>query len=113
MVTFAIAAFGIPVLWFQDRAEPNVSGEALHRLKTQTTADYELRPLFYQVTDAHMTGPTPDHVQGTVVWRTLFGIPVGQRYDLNTARWITVWTLFLGTELALGLVAIRRLAQDH
>jgi len=113
MVALSIAAFGFPVFWFDDRADPDVSQEALHRLKTQATIGYEIQPLFYQVTDAHMTGPTPDHVEGTVVWRTLFGVPIGQRYDLNVARWIGVWTLFLATELALCIVAFRRLVRDQ
>lgn len=109
MAALAIAAFGVPILLFEDRADPEVSQEAVRRLKTQATIGYEIRPLFHQVTDAHMTGPTPDHVEGTVVWRTLFGVPVGQRYDLNVVRWIGVWTVFLATELGLGAYMFWRL----
>ena len=109
MAALAIAAFGVPALWFEDRADPEASREAMRRLKTHETFGYKIRPLFYHVTDAHMTGPTPDHVEGTVIWRTLFGVSVGQRYDLNVAPWIGVWTMFLATELGLGAYMLWRL----
>lgn len=112
MIGVAIAAFGIPVFWFDDQASPGVSDEALPRLKTQETVGYKIHPLFYQVRQAHMTGPTPDHVEGSVVWRTLFGVSVGHRYDINVERWIAVWGAFLSIELGLGFLVLRRLRRS-
>lgn len=63
--------------------------------------------MFLQVTDAHMNGPTPDHVKGTVVFRTLFGIEVGETHALDYRRWAGVWLAFLVTQAALGIYAAR------
>lgn len=109
MLGLIVGAVAVPTLYYQDRAEPSVSDEALRRLKTQETLGYEIHPLFLQVAGARMTGPTPDHVEGTVVWRTLFGVDVGQRYDLDVGRWLAVWTAFLLAEFALGAYAVRRM----
>lgn len=109
MILLAFAAFGVPLLAYPDRADGNVSDEALHWLRTQDALGYKIRPLFRQVTDATMTGPTPDHVKGTVVWRTLFGVDVGGRYDVDTTRWAGTWAMFLVAELALGAFVVRQL----
>lgn len=53
--------------------------EAVRRLKVQAHRQTKLAPLFYiHVADIQLTGPTPDHVAGRVVWRTIFGAPVGE-----------------------------------
>lgn len=115
-LTLALVAFGAGPLLYQDQTDRTISCEALRRLKTQLAAPYKVRPLVLQVTDAHMTGDTPDHVEGTAVWRTLFGIPVGEpqfaatggHYDLDVSKWMAVWTIFLVTEGLLGSYVLYR-----
>ncbi|MBI4497337.1 MAG: hypothetical protein HY689_05505 [Chloroflexi bacterium] len=113
MLSLGVAACGAPPLVYPDQA-PGVPREALRRLKTQAGQPFKLRRLAYlQVTDAEMTGDTPDHVKGTVVFRTLFGIPFGvssvSSRDLNWSIPAVTWAVFLLAETVLGIVVLRRL----
>lgn len=117
MLGLAVVAFGIGPLLHKDQIDPSVTPEAARRLKTQLALGYTIHPLVLQVTEARMTGNTPDHIEGTGVWRTLFGIPVGERrlaykderYNLDTRKWILVWGIFLLVEGALGAFILRRM----
>ncbi len=71
----AVAAIGVPRLAFDDTS--SAPPEAVRRLKTQAAHVRTIPPLVSQATHAKQHGPTPDHVRGRVVARTLFGIRVG------------------------------------
>ncbi len=77
MLRLVLLAFGASHL-YADQVGPDVLAEALRRLKTQFALPFQVRPWVIQVTEATMTGDTPDHVRGSVGFRTLFGLPVGE-----------------------------------
>ncbi len=92
--------------------------EANRRLETQAALGYKIRPGFMQVTESRVTGDTPDEVTGVAVWRTLFGIPVGEErvdngnkvsFGLKPGRWLLVWVAFLLAEGALGVYLLQQL----
>ena len=110
MIALAVVAFGSSPMLFRDTASPNVSREAMRRLKTQHALGYDgIHPRYLQVTSARMTGPTPDDVEGSVVFRTLFGIRVGERYDLDYWRWVGAWVVLLSAESVLASILLREL----
>jgi hypothetical protein len=116
MLGVVLAAFGIGPLVYKDHADPQVPPEALRRLKTQLSLDLKIRPLVLQVTEVHMVGDTPDAVEGTGVFRSLFGVPVGQiqiggqnaNHYFDSRKWMTTWVIFLLVEGALGTFVLRR-----
>ena len=117
MLGLSFAAFAIPILVFPDQA-PEVSKEALRRLRTQAAAGVEIAWLLSpQVVDARMVGPTPYHVEGRVVWRSLFGVVVGETtvtqhqssYRWDTGKLALVWAVFLVTETLLAGSIVWRL----
>ena len=119
MLAIGLLAFGMGPLLYRDQHDPAVPPEAIRRLKTQIAVPYDVRPAILQITEAHMAGPTPDHVEGTAAWRTLFGIVIGspqhtlshQHYDLQVTAWILIWGLFLLVEGGLGTLVVWRLLQ--
>ncbi len=120
MLGLVIAAFSLPLL-HTDQADASVSAEALRRLKIQAVLPYGgLHPRSLQVTEAHMTGPTPDHIEETVVFRSLFGLPVGtvviqsQDYHLNfdPDAWFGLWFGFVALEVTLGTYALWRAMRE-
>ncbi len=74
-VLLAVAALVVPRFAFDDTA--SAPSEAVRRLKTQAAHVRTIPPLVSQATHAEQYGPTPDHVRGRVVARTLFGIRTG------------------------------------
>lgn len=132
MLGVGFAAFGLPQLLYRDYAPTALQGgcvywgsqpctvAAIRRLKTQAARGYKLRPEFSQVTDLYLLGDTPNDVQGTVVWRTLFGIPVAERRiagagstsGLNWLNWVLAWAIFLLVEGVLGILLFWGLLED-
>jgi hypothetical protein len=116
MAVLATAAFGTAPLAHRDRVA-GVPDEALRRLKVRAASTLKLPPLFSQVVDARMTGDSADHVEGTVVWRTVFGLRAGEirvygqhltpRYEHRTT--LAAWAAFLLTEAGLGVLLVRQL----
>ncbi len=95
--------------------------EALRRLKTQAAAPLKVRPGFRQVTAARMTGETPDDIEGTVVWRTVFGLPVGETrisgarwtHDHHQLNWWLAWGTLLLVEGALARLLYKQLGLER
>lgn len=97
--------------------------EAARRLKTQARARFDFPIGWGQVTEARLYGDTPDHVDGAVILRAPFGVPVaevrlaGQEtrqetrhvYSGQLLNWPLAWGAFLLAEGALGLGFGRRL----
>jgi hypothetical protein len=91
--------------------------EAARRLKGQARARFDFPIGWAQVVEARLAGPTPDHVEGTVVFRAPLGLPVARirlygqsgRYDYQLANWPLAWGAFLLAEGALGVLFCRRL----
>lgn len=89
-----------------------IQREAIERLKRQGTVGYKIPPVLTQVTAARMIGETPEDVEGTVVWRTLFGISVGESWvnqhhsshnlSLNINKHLGILLAFLLAEGALA-----------
>ena len=77
----AVAAIVAPRFAFDDTA--GAPPEAVRRLKTQAAHVRTIPPLVSQATHAEQYGPTPDHVRGRVVARTVFGARTGW-YELPT-----------------------------
>lgn len=108
MVALAVTAF-VPPFLHRDRAAA-VSEIAYMRLRAEGTAAFTIPPGIMQVTDIHAYGPYPQAVEGTVVYRSLFGLKVasvrayGGRlwYESDLAAWWKMWAAFLLAESALG-----------
>lgn len=91
--------------------------EAARRLKGQARARFDFPIGWAQVVEARLAGPTPDHAEGTVIFRAPFGVPVAEirlydqsdRYDYQLANWPLAWGAFLLAEGALGVLFCRRL----
>ena len=104
----AVAAIVVPRLVFDDTADAPPA--AVQRLKTQAAHVRTIPPLVSQAVRAEQYGPTPDHVRGRVVARTLFGFRTGW-YELSaegSAAWhynhrneVAVFAAFLLAEGAL------------
>lgn len=94
----AVAAIVVPRLAFKDTA--SAPPEAVLRLKVQAAHVRTIPPLVSQATMAEQYGPTPDHVRGRVVARTLFGVRTGW-YELP-AEGSEDWDYDHGKELALS-----------
>ncbi len=125
MLGVGFAAFGLPRLLYPDYAPAVLPGgcaqscvpRAIRHLKAQAAAGYKIRPEFSQVTSAYVLGDTPYHVQGTVVWRTLFGLPVaeahvfgaGKNPELNLLNWALAWATFALVEGVLSTLLLKSL----
>lgn len=90
---------------------PGLRRQGLGRLKVAARQATKPAPLYHiHVGGAHMTGPTPGHVEGIVVWRTVFGVPAGItaidgtdfRSGWDHRRAARTWGAFLPAEPALG-----------
>jgi hypothetical protein len=100
-----------------DLACAHMPHEALRRLKAQATVGYTIPPALTQVTAARMIGETPNDVEGMVIWRTLFGLPVGtspvvgyrHNYSLDFEKHLNVALMFLLAEGMLAVVLLRQL----
>jgi hypothetical protein len=80
--------------------------EAVRRLKVQLAHQTKLASLFHlQVVDGRMTGPTPDHVEGRVVWRTVFGVAVATT-TVQADQWSTVWDRWPGLLVWAALLLV-------
>ncbi len=71
-----------------------------------------IHPRWMQVTQVSWSGDPSSEAYGTVVYRTLFGIPVGsgrlsgqEWLNLHPGRWLLVWLAFLTAEV-LGAVYV-------
>jgi hypothetical protein len=115
MLLLAAAAFGTGPVFFRDQVSNSVSKEALRRLRTGASLGYKIRPFVFQITNARITGPMPDAVEGTGIWRTLFGISVGEdqavgsapmTFNLDLQKWLNVWFAFLFVEAAMGTYCV-------
>ncbi|MCL4241796.1 MAG: hypothetical protein KJ048_10620 [Dehalococcoidia bacterium] len=94
----AFTALAVPPLAFDHTA--SAPPEAVNRLKVQAAHVRTIPPLVSRVTHAEQFGPTPDHVRGRVVARTLFGIRIGW-YELS-AEGNAAWHYDRRKELALA-----------
>lgn len=107
-VALAVAAF-VPPFLHRDRAAA-VSEIAYLRLRAEATTAFTIPPGVMQVTDIHASGPYPQTIKGTVVYRSLFGLQVASVraydgrlwYESDMAAWWKSWAAFLLAEAALG-----------
>lgn len=117
MLLLAVAAFGTGPLFFQDRAFLGVSNTSLQYIQHGAQQGLIDPPLLWQVQliDARTTGPDRFDVQGTAVWRTLFGIPVGVVRSVgvdaaeSSVDWWKmgrIWLAFLLAEAAMGAYCV-------
>jgi hypothetical protein len=113
-LTLAVVAFAVPLTLFPDD-RGDVSSEHVLRLKTQASMWTDIPAVRLQAIEARSIGPSPDHVAGTVVFRTLFGVPWG-RVEVgsepgptwHTWRYIATGLGFVGAEaVLLGLLGWR------
>lgn len=86
MATWAFAAFAIPTYVFRDRAGA-VPPVVFAQLRNEAARAYTIPTGSMQVTDARASGPYPYHVEGTVVYRSLFGLPVGNTRNHGDMVW--------------------------
>lgn len=105
-----IVAF-VPPLLYRDR-DTAVPSSALRQLKTEAARGYTIPPGFAQVIDARAHGQYPYRVEGTVVYRSLFGARVATAHSYNSATTYDVdgvmllglWGAFLLVEGTLSLL---------
>ena len=107
-------ALGLPILTFDDELPAGISTEQARRLKTQLSTGSKLWRLHkLQVSEIRSTGPTPDAVEGVVIWRSAFGIPVGRssvvggfsHFDISFALTWAAWSGTLLLEAAMLALA--------
>jgi hypothetical protein len=108
----AVAAIVVPRFAFDDTA--SAPPEAVRRLKVQAAHVRTIPPLVSQATRAEQYGPTPDHVRGRVVARTLFGVRIGwyelsaessEEWDYDHRKELALVAAFLAGELGLLVAA--------
>lgn len=117
MLLLAVAAFGIGPLFFRDQTFPNVSSASLQYTQHGVQQGMIYPPLLWQVqlVEARITGSDRFDVEGTSVWRTLFGIPVGvvgsvgsdaSESSVDWQKMERIWLIFLLIEAAMGLYCV-------
>lgn len=119
MAGLAICAL-IPPLLYRDQ-DADVPPIALAQLKAEATRGYTIPPGVMQVIDIRASGEYPYQVEGTVIYRSLFGPPVASVryynsqtvYDFARMKLFGIWAGFLLVEGALGLLLFRYLLYEY
>ena len=83
MTVLAIAAV-LPPFLFRDRGT-DLPPIVLRQLKVEASHGYTIPPGVMQVLDARAYGEYPYRVEGTVVYRALFGLRVASARSYNSA----------------------------
>jgi hypothetical protein len=111
MLLLALAAFVAPHALFDDQVPEDVSDLSHQMLRNSLSHGNAIEPLLVpQITEARMFDSTPDAIEGTVVWRSLFGVQIGQSTQsgwetttwMDLSRVVLLWTAFVAIEVALG-----------
>lgn len=118
MAILALHAFAVPPVLYPDRVT-GVPDMALKQLRNEGARGYTVPPGFMQVVEAQSSGPYPYRAEGTLVYRSLFGVAVGSmrsydrgtRYELASGKVLGLWLAFLALEAGL-LVALYRTLAD-
>ena len=113
-----LAALGGPLLLRKDQ-DAGITPLQAELMKSEARHASKIPPLMLQITDVV---PSPEEADsqalpnGTVVWRTVFGVKYGEteisngqsHTDFQNAKLLIAWSLFLISELALiGIVLLR------
>ncbi|MFN8514571.1 MAG: hypothetical protein U0232_05415 [Thermomicrobiales bacterium] len=116
MVALAVLAFAIPLLVYRDVPQ-DVPARTILMLKTEAQHMTKLPIMFQQVTSATTIGTPPaTSAEGVVVWRTLFGIRLGEVHIASGKTWregdglggaLFVWLVFLSAEVTLAWLLVR------
>lgn len=110
MVGLGIGALVPPLLYReQDVDLPTI---ALEQLKAEAGRGYPIPPGVMQVIEAQAYGEYPYEVEGTVIYRSLFGMRVAAArsynnattYELATMKLLGVWAGFILAEGVLCLL---------
>lgn len=104
------AAFVSPFL-YRDQAT-DTPAIALAQLKNEAARGYLIPPGVIQVIDVQVYGEYPYRLEGTVIYRSLFGVRVASArfynnattYELAGMKLLGVWASFILAEGALGLL---------
>ena len=117
MLALAILAFAIPIFAYRD-VPGDVPPVTIRQLKVEARHMTKLPIVFQQVTAATAIGTPPaNSAEGTVVWRTLFGIPVAEIHITRTkavtrdggmGAALFVPMAFLAMEASLAWLLLRR-----
>lgn len=113
MVALAIGAL-IPPFLYQDEGA-TLPPIALMQLKAEASRGYPVPPGVMQVLDVRARGEYPYQAEGTIVYRSLFGLTVASArsynsatvYDLAAGRLWAVWAGFLLAGGVLGILLYR------
>ncbi len=113
MVGLALVAF-VPPFLFRDQAT-GVPSIALCQLKVEASHGYTIPPGRMQVIHAEAQGPYPYQVEGTVIYRSLFGLHVASAqaynnetaYDFARSRLVGLVAAFSLLEGLLGLLLVK------
>ncbi len=114
MAGLAIGAL-VPPFLFRDRGT-DLPPIVLQQLKTEASCGYTLPPGIMQVIDVRAHGEYPYRVEGTVIYRSLFGLSVASAryynsatvYELAAGKLWGLWAGFILAEGALGLLLRNR-----
>lgn len=121
MLGLAIAAFVPPLV------SPRQTGEAppiaIRQLEAEASRGYLIPPGVMHITDIRARGDYPYQVEGTVVYRSLFGVEVASAryynsataYASNRFKQIAIAAAFLLLEggLAFALVKVSRYERER
>lgn len=121
MLGLAIAAF-IPPLVSPRRAD-EVPPIAIQQLEAEASRGSVIPPGVMQITDIRARGDYPYQVEGTVVYRSLFGVVVASAryynsatvYEFAAIKLIAIAAVFLLLEggLAFSLLKVRRYERER
>ena len=117
MLLLAVVAFTTGPVFFRNQTFPDVPENSLAYLETGVQLGMIDPPLLWQVqlVEARVTGPDRFDVEGTAVWRTLFGLPVGVVHSIRTdapessvdwQKMMRVWLAFLLAEGAMSTYCV-------
>lgn len=115
MAGLGIGALAPPLLYRDQGADLPVI--AIQQLKAEADRGYTIPPGVRQVIDGRAYGEYPYRVEGTVIYRSLFGLPVASArtynsataYELAGMKLLGVWVGFILAEGALGLLLCKYL----
>jgi hypothetical protein len=116
VVLIAVCAFA-PRLLINDHVPSDVTPRQVGALKGWAAASSHFSGMFdLQVIRARRLGPHPPDVEGTITWRSLFGVPVGTTTEADgqsmTAvaygKTFALWGTFLAVEGSLVGFIVQR-----
>lgn len=114
MVGIAVIAGALPCL-FRDRGT-ELPAIVLQQLRAEASHGYTIPPGVMQITEVRAYGDYPYRAEGTVVYRSLFGVPVASArsynnataYDFARSRLAGLVGVFVLLEGILGFVLVRQ-----